>query len=71
MMEDPTESFGFSNSHNERTDKVSQGQIGYDRIEDVDIKISFPEDKKDSNSNLSENVTSEKNLYDLIGSVKD
>lgn len=71
MMEDPTESFGFSNSNQEKADKVSQGQIGFDRIDDADIKISFPEDKKDSNSNFSENVRSEKNLYDLIGSVKD
>lgn len=41
------------------------------QIEDTDIKIEFPKVPQDSNSNFSENVTSEKNLYDLMGSVKD
>ena len=71
MMDDHADSFGFSNSQQEQIDKVSQDQIKLDKIEDIDIKIDFPEGNKDSNSNFSENVTSEKNLYDLIGSVKD
>ena len=69
MMDDHVDTFGFSNSQQEHADKVSQEQIDLERIETTDIKIDFPEGNKDSNSNFSENVTSEKNLYDLIGSV--
>lgn len=71
MVEDQPDTFAFSNSHQEQTDKESSVRIDLERIEDADIKIHFPEDSKDSNSNFSENVTSEKNLYDLMGSIKD
>lgn len=72
-------SFGsLSNSQHEKTVKeINQGsqvRIDFDlelEIEEKEIKIDFPKDNQDSNSNYSENVTSEKNLYDLMGSIKD
>lgn len=67
-MVDKESTFGFVDSHQEKTDKDSPVRI---EIEDTDIKIDFPNGNKDSNSNFSENVTSEKNLYDLMGSIKD
>jgi hypothetical protein len=81
-VEDPDEdekSFGFSNSNHVKTEEeINQNsvvRIDFDlqqNIEDKEIKIDFTKGNQDSNnSNFSENVTSEKNLYDLMGSIKD